>query len=41
LTFGTTHYKHEEAALRFDESMVKARVAREIDPQGIASLKAG
>ena len=31
----------EAAALQFDEGMVKARVEREIDPQGIASPKAG
>ena len=31
----------EEAALQFDEGMIKPRVEREIDPQGIASPKAG
>jgi hypothetical protein len=31
----------EEAALQFDEGMVKARVEREIDPQEIASPRSG
>ena len=31
----------EEAALQFDEDMAKARVKREIDPQGIASPRSG
>ena len=31
----------EEAALEFDEGMLKARVEREIDPQGIGSPRSG
>ena len=31
----------EEAALQFDEGMVKARVEREIDPQGISGPRSG